>query len=373
MVYLSPTQRKLLVAGLVLPAAGAAISGLPRFIEDLDSAPYASAAMENMQAGRERRAPELGSEFLVRPHPQEVRMSSDPLSVMSKLANMQEKSAAGGGVFNRFGSMLGNAGSGLMDDVGRAASSLFRPKNNPFEALELQRIEAQRALLNAQRNSRNPKRDPNVLAAQHALDNIDLDLQRARVQNPDATSPSSGARLAGTLGSGALLLGGAAALDGLTDSGYADSLGYNLNKKLSPLSDRIKLDELVASSYAQQLAKNVANMSANVVAQTGVAAGAIPGALRRTNMAEQVLEQDEMLRNATPAEKQRALQSYESMSRYAPDVATDPIAAANFMRESVVSGNGPDYATIGALGQAQKNVAGNPVTWTKGIQGAGGV
>lgn len=402
----------LLLAGVLAPGSYVLGRDLLSTLRTVDEAPYAQAAAEARQAGADRRAPQLGSEFLIDTTPSRRNMNIKQAALSA--AGMA-KEAGGMGAGRATGALAG-AASSITDDLGRALGSFFsRSKVQPNmaeraamnaanEAYDLHKLQIDRAVMenearlramsdaarNLQGGERSLAKAELEAARQQGLAHInglnlqlnDLDANRVRARsaleaataaNPDPTYVDSKHRLLAAGIGGAGLLGGAAALDALTDSGYTDALGYELNKKMTPLSSRIRLDETVAQSYAQQLSKNVANMTANMIAQTGGALAAAPGAVTRMNMAQNLLDSDEILRNATPQQRDVATRAYESMSRIAPDIAADPSAAANFMREAVVTGNGPDYATVGSLAQAQKNIIGNPITWTKGIPGAGGV
>jgi hypothetical protein len=51
-------------------------------------------------------------------------------------------------------------------------------------------------------------------------------------------------------------------------------------------------------------------------------------------------------------------QAYSSMVRFAPTLSTDINAVRSYLRESVMSGAGPNYATIKALADAENTVTG---------------
>jgi hypothetical protein len=50
--------------------------------------------------------------------------------------------------------------------------------------------------------------------------------------------------------------------------------------------------------------------------------------------------------------------SYATMKRFAPNLAADPNAVRSFLREAVIYGNGPSYATLKNLADAEKSVVG---------------
>lgn len=66
------------------------------------------------------------------------------------------------------------------------------------------------------------------------------------------------------------------------------------------------------------------------------------------------LMQDEMIAGADPNVVQNA---YQTMVRFAPNLASDPSAATTFVREHVLHGAVPHYSTIKNLADAEKAVA----------------
>lgn len=49
--------------------------------------------------------------------------------------------------------------------------------------------------------------------------------------------------------------------------------------------------------------------------------------------------------------------SYQTMKRFAPHLAADPNAARSFLREAVLYGTGPSYATLKTLADAEQSVS----------------
>lgn len=65
--------------------------------------------------------------------------------------------------------------------------------------------------------------------------------------------------------------------------------------------------------------------------------------------------QDEVIGGADPKLMQS---SFDTMKRFAPNLASDPNAVRSFLRESAVFGTGPSYATLKNLADAEKAVVG---------------
>ena len=65
-------------------------------------------------------------------------------------------------------------------------------------------------------------------------------------------------------------------------------------------------------------------------------------------------QQDDII---AQADNQLMASSYETMKRFAPNLAADPNAVRSFLRESATWGTGPSYATLKNLADAEKAVA----------------
>jgi hypothetical protein len=66
---------------------------------------------------------------------------------------------------------------------------------------------------------------------------------------------------------------------------------------------------------------------------------------------DQVSATDPILAEADPEELQ---QTYATMTRFAPTLASDPYAAQSFLREAVTSGGGISYNTLKLLAEAER-------------------
>lgn len=66
---------------------------------------------------------------------------------------------------------------------------------------------------------------------------------------------------------------------------------------------------------------------------------------------DQVTATDPVLADADPAMLQ---QSYATMARFAPTLASDPYAAQSFLREAVTTGGGINYNTLKLLAEAER-------------------
>lgn len=72
---------------------------------------------------------------------------------------------------------------------------------------------------------------------------------------------------------------------------------------------------------------------------------------RQRQVFDRVSAEDPILSEADPETLQ---QSFATMSRFAPTLASDPYAALSFLREAVTSGGGINYNTLKLLAEAER-------------------
>jgi len=144
-------------------------------------------------------------------------------------------------------------------------------------------------------------------------------------------------------------------------SSVGTGMEYQLAKKFIPLGDRIQATDTAASAFLSQSGKNMANLLDESL-RTGANAGL--GAATRHNRSfnqdlqfSHAMSTDPLLRDATGQDKQLLRRSFNSMSRFSPDLATDEFAVKNFLRESMLASNGPDYATLGNMARVNEEIA----------------
>ncbi len=58
------------------------------------------------------------------------------------------------------------------------------------------------------------------------------------------------------------------------------------------------------------------------------------------------------------ADDKLLMEAYHTMVRFAPTLSTDKNAVRNFLREAVMTGSGPNFATIKMLGETERTVTG---------------
>ena len=151
--------------------------------------------------------------------------------------------------------------------------------------------------------------------------------------------------------------------DGLDGDPMAP-LSHIAQKKLFDVDDRVMIADEFVKNLAAQGGKNTANLATTLLtdaATQGVnAAKAVPMGTQQRAMAAGIIANDSMLNAATDAEKDMLVRSFGTMQRVAPTLAGDEFAVRNYLRESLVASNGPDYGTIANLARAEQAI--NPPT-----------
>ena len=170
------------------------------------------------------------------------------------------------------------------------------------------------------------------------------------------TAPSVGGAM------GAMLPGLGAAAGAIGDIAKpitttpAGTFGYQLNRRLNPLTDRVQADETFAKSFLTQSGKEVATTMVSLLkdmtskAMTNITNGGAVDAMLKA-----LMKNDSILAKADPVLLSKA---YHSMSSFAPTLARDENAVRSFLREAVMAGTGPDYATIANLAKAEAAITG---------------
>ncbi len=165
-----------------------------------------------------------------------------------------------------------------------------------------------------------------------------------------------------TLGIGALgVLGGTLLDSGLeigrdATSPYMGTRGYLADKKRNDLFDRARMDEEAASSFAKTIGSEAATGVSSALASmfsTGV--GGVENLFNQTSL-DRLVKGDPILSAATKAESAMMRSAYEGASKIGPRVMSDPYVARNFLRETLVTGNGPDYATMQGIADAERSI-----------------
>ncbi len=166
-------------------------------------------------------------------------------------------------------------------------------------------------------------------------------------------------RAAGLAGAGVAVGAGLDLLHG--DTSVGTGLEYMAAKKVIPIEDRIQATDTASKAFLTQAGKNMANIVDDSLRQ-GINLGA--GAAMHHNRSfnqdlqfQQAITQDPLLNSASPEDKEMLRRSFNTMTRFSPDLATDEFAVRNFLRESLMAANGPDYATLGQMARVNEAIS----------------
>lgn len=161
------------------------------------------------------------------------------------------------------------------------------------------------------------------------------------------------------LGTGGAGLAGSMGVDAI--AGDPDNpIEYKIQQALYDTTDRIQAEDEFAKSFFSNAGAGTANILENVLSDAAGAgadaAKSIPRKRQQQQQLQKALQDDEYLADATPEEKDMLTRAYGSMQKFAPELAGDEFAVKNYLRESLMSSNGPDYATISNLARANRDI-----------------
>lgn len=141
------------------------------------------------------------------------------------------------------------------------------------------------------------------------------------------------------------------------------TFGYQINKKLNGgvdgTMDRIKADEMVASSLVNRATDRMADIAEGIASKAAKnAKKSLVDNPKRAEIFNHLVKTDDIIGNA---DKQTLMEAYDSMYKFAPTLSTNISAARSFLREAAQHDGGIDYMTIKGLGQAERAVTGKPI------------
>lgn len=122
----------------------------------------------------------------------------------------------------------------------------------------------------------------------------------------------------------------------------------------------VRMGDEFLKGVSHQGGKETAGLVRQLVEQTsGQAADAaksVPRGHQQSQMLQRIMGSDDLLRDATPQDQELLGRAYQTMQKFAPELASDEFAARNYLRESLMAANGPDYATISNLARANRDI-----------------
>ncbi len=163
---------------------------------------------------------------------------------------------------------------------------------------------------------------------------------------------------AGHLGGQALssLLGPALQAPG---KALADHIGRALGPKreLGEKKDPLSLIGAgAASTFGKGLGEMGAGLLRDIASKAVAAVGSAGDNAARAAILTQLRQEDPVL---SEADDKVLMEAYHTMSRFAPVLSTDKNAVRSFLRQAVMSGAGPDYASIKLLADSERAVTGD--------------
>lgn len=137
----------------------------------------------------------------------------------------------------------------------------------------------------------------------------------------------------------------------------------SLQQSLFPGYNQEQLEQKALQSFSQEAGKQTAQMAGDMVRALGTmgagAVRAVPASQAQRATFGLALKTDPLLQQATPEEQATLERAFQSMVRFAPELATDEFAVKNYLRESLMSAaGGPDYGTLSNLGRASQMLQG---------------
>lgn len=163
-------------------------------------------------------------------------------------------------------------------------------------------------------------------------------------------------------GLAALGVGAGVSLDALSGDPFSP-LGTEIERRLFPIESRVEGREEFAKGFFSSAGKELGSeLVENTIGGVSAAIGAAAMMPRREAhraRALSLIDEDPLLSQASTQEKDMLMRAYDSMQRYAPSLAGDEFATKNYLRESLMAANGPDYGTIGNLAKTERMITGD--------------
>jgi hypothetical protein len=155
---------------------------------------------------------------------------------------------------------------------------------------------------------------------------------------------------------------------GLAAATTLDVLGEPMEAKLQSMafphfqtqSLKNRMFENLASESGKVTARGAGDFLGGLFGQGVGAVQNIPMSREQRRIFGHAVKTDPLLNAATANEKRTLERAFNSMTRFAPELATDEFAVKNFLRESLMSSaGGPDYSTLSNLARASQTLQGD--------------
>ena len=132
--------------------------------------------------------------------------------------------------------------------------------------------------------------------------------------------------------------------------------GRELGERKDPMS---LMGTQAASGLGAGFGKEMGSMGAKLLADMASKAMSAMGSMGDSSARDAIIKQ---LKREDPilaeADDKTLMEAYHTMTRFAPVLSTDKNAVRSFLRQAVMNGAGPDYASIKLLADSERAVTG---------------
>lgn len=109
------------------------------------------------------------------------------------------------------------------------------------------------------------------------------------------------------------------------------------------------------AAFGKELGSMGAGLLRDIAAKAQSTIGSVATGAAQQAILQQIKAEDSVL---AEADDQALMEAYHTMTRFAPTLSTDKNAVRSFLRQAVMNGTGPDYASIKLLADAEHAVTG---------------
>lgn len=158
----------------------------------------------------------------------------------------------------------------------------------------------------------------------------------------------------------AALIGGGVVAGSLADNAaemFAPTIeaqGTGFARSHTSLFDRAKMDQVAAESFAKEMGSQAAQGISGLFGQAVNSGIDSVNETRQQGRVRQMITEDPILSRATKEEAGLMLDAYNTALNTGPTIMANPYAARNFLREVLVTGNGPDHASLKAIAESER-------------------
>jgi hypothetical protein len=144
-------------------------------------------------------------------------------------------------------------------------------------------------------------------------------------------------------------------------AGVSGAIEQGIKNRLTPKSFGEHKDPMhmmassAMSSFGGALGAAGVDLIKDMAAKAMAAAGHAGDAAARTAILQQLKKTDPVL---AQADDKVLMESFHTMSRFAPVLSTDKNMVRSFLRQAVMSGSGPDFTTVKLLADSERAVTG---------------